>query len=624
MYQCSDEVFNKTYSIFELCGCSINSSRYNSIKCILYNYENYGLCMTMKDLIAEIKLWFDKRDHGIKWNNYEQKIIKKYHTDYRCDISQFYGSFMTHAKDAIYGNTKFQCQIYDCIELLNKSFKLHKTLSNKEVKVLRKVQDKLQIDYDDSEDELPDYGNELSECKQKWNEINRDNYMNDRRLLFQKFKVKMNGILSRYLQERYYEIGDTQGLDNVCYLKDNETYFYKGITRSNNYIEHEFGKLGFNPDYIPQFDNQDDMTYNKLSYQCNKQLMNDSTLKIDIKTWLKFFRLTFNDDKSYNIYLSWFHHKLNGERLRLNLLNCGAKNCLKSAFVMNLQKFFKISADLSIQQFMDKFNGDILSNNIIYLDEVEGCNDMNAFRENLKRMTTSDKLSTENKNVKQYNVTVKFDIIINTNNENKVIEILGSDADTMLKRFRVMKRVPLTVEQLNNPEFINIESNPVYQYQLYDYIKNVYSKADGLLTKDELMNLDGKDNLPYENDLINSQKGNASLNNIDDELYNNIFNIFKKDSSKNRYKINISYFRDNFCKTHWRDMYGTIRTMKANELNAYIKHETGMALDSQGRCKLEDIDKFINKYTEYGSLNELKSSVSVTSEEVFNNKTDKP
>lgn len=610
MYQCSDENFNKTYSIFELCGCAIDGSKFNGVECLLHAYEKYGLCMTMKDLITEAKIWFDKRKHDEKWSHWEKFIMKTYHTDYRCDISQFYGSLMTHAKEAIYGSTKFQCQMYDCIELLSKSFKSHKTLSNKEVKVLRKLQDKLQLDYDDDEDELPDYGNDLSECRQKWNEINRGNYMDDRRLLFQKFKAKMNGILSRYLQERYYEIGDTQGIDNVCYLKDNETYFYKGITRSNNYIEHEFGKLGFNPDYVPQFDNQDDMTYSKLLYQCNKQLMKDSKLKIDIKKWLSYFRKTFDDDKSYNIYLSWFHYKLNGERLRLNLLNCGAKNCLKSAFVKNMQNFFKISADLSIAQFMDKFNGDILSNNIIYLDEVEGCNDMDAFRENLKRMTTSDKLSTENKNVKQYNVTVKFDIIINTNNENKVIEILGTDADTMLKRFRIMKRIQLTAEELNNPDFINIESNPVFQYQLYDYIKNVYCKADGLLTKDEIFNLDGKNNLPYENELLNSQKGNASLNNIDDELYNNIFNIFKEISGKNdRYKINISYFRDNFCKSNWRDMYSTICKMKANEVNAFIKNETGMKLDSNGRCNLEEIDKFINKYTEYSTLAELKAAV---------------
>ena len=616
MYQYSDEAFNKTYSIFELCGCSVDTSRYNSIKCILYKYEDSGLCITMKDLVAEIKLWFDKRDHNIKWSSYEQKILKKYHTDYRCDIREFYGSLMKHAREAIYKGVTDQCKIYNYIELLDKSFKLHKNLTNKEVNLLRQVQSKLELDYIEGE-ELPDYATELIECRQKWNEINRDKYMSDRNMLFQKFKVKLNGILSRYLQERYYEIGDTQGMDNVCYLKDNETYFYKGITRSANYIEHEFGKLGFNPDYVPQFDNQDDMTYSKLLYQCNKQLMKDSSLKIDIKKWLSYFRLTFDDDKSYNIYLSWFHYKLNGERLRLNLLNCGAKNCLKSAFVKNMQNFFKISADLSIAQFMDKFNGDILSNNIIYLDEVEGCNDMDAFRENLKRMTTSDKLSTENKNVKQYNVTVKFDIIINTNNENKVIEILGTDADTMLKRFRVIKRIQLTAEQLNNPEFINIESNPVFQYQLYDYIKNVYNKEDGLLTKDEIFNLDGKNNLDYETELLNSQKGNASLNNIDDELYNNIFNIFKKISDKkDRYKINISYFRDNFCKSNWRDMYSSICKMKANEVNAFIKKDTGMELDSNGRCNLKEIDKFINKYTEYATLNELKAAMTTSTNKV--------
>lgn len=607
------EKFENEVSIFELCGCDINNSKYEAIEKFLYTFKKNDLCINMSDLKNEVKLWFDRREHNTKFDNWWKKIRSNFKTDYNSyNINRFKSVILEAARNYIYGKDREISNIFSHLKFLSNSFAKHQCFTKSEIKTLRTIQKKLKIEYVEDNLELSDFRSEIKECYVALNEINNKNNITCKNRLYEMFDYKFNNILKKYLQHRYYENSSSSKYESVCWFKDLETYFYNNAPRSETYIKREFKSLDTN--FVPEFDNQKELEYNSLIYNCRKELHNNPDCKIDIKNWLKHFRATFVDDMSYKIYLSWFHYKMNGKRLQLNLVNGGAKNCLKSAFVKNLQKFDSISVDVSIEQFMDKYNADILQYNVINLDEIQSLDgiDMSKVRETIKRVTTSNKIATQNKNVKMFNIDVIFDVIINTNSEQTITSLLGNEADIMLKRMRVLKRIELTEEQLNDPDFIDLEKNVLYQYQLYDYIKNKFNEEDGLLPIEKLMNITGKNNLDYENELINAQKGNASLNGIDEQLYNNMFDIFVKDKDKshaNQLKLNVTNFRQ-FCKNHWSDMFVQIKAKKANEIIAYIKSESKMNLSAQGRCKMEDIDTFVKFYTEHESYEDLKKSVS--------------
>lgn len=606
------EEFENKISIFELCGCDINDCKYEAVEKFLFTFKKNDLCITMSDLKHEVKLWFDRREHNTKFDDWWNKIRKNFKTDYKSyDIQRFKIMILEAARNYIYGEDREISNIFSHLKFLSNTFAKHQCFTKNELKTLRTIQKKLKIEYIEDDLELSDFRSEIKECYGKLNEINNKNNIKCKNRLYEMFEYKFNNILKKYLQHRYYENSSSSKYESVCWFKDLETYFYNNAPRSETYIKREFKNLDTN--FIPEFDNQKELEYNSLIYNCRKELHNSDKFKIDIKNWLKHFRNTFVDDMSYKIYLSWFHYKMNGKRLQLNLVNGGAKNCLKSAFVKNLQKFDSISVDVSIEQFMDKYNADILQYNVINLDEIQSLNglDMSKVRETIKRVTTSNKIATQNKNVKMFNIDVIFDVIINTNSEQTITSLLGNEADIMLKRMRVLKRIELTEEQLNDPDFINLESNVLYQYQLYDYIKNKFNEEDGLLPIEKLMNITGKYNLDYENELINAQKGNASLNGIDEQLYKNMFDIFTKDKDKshaNQLKLNVTNFKQ-FCKNYWSDMFVQIKSKRANEIIAYIKSESKMNLSPQGRCKMEDIDTFVKFYTEHDSYEALKKSV---------------
>lgn len=608
------EEFENAVSIFELCGCDINDCKYEAVEKFLFTFKKNDLCINMSDLKHEVKLWFDRREHNTKFDTWWNKIRANYKTDYKSyDINRFKLVILEAARNYIYGEDRKISNIFSHLKYLSNSFAKHQCFTKSELKTLRTIQKLLKIEYIEADDlELSDFRSEIKECYGKLNEINNKNNIKCKNRLYEMFEYKFNNILKKYLQHRYYENSSSSKYESVCWFKDLETYFYNNAPRSETYIKREFKNLDTN--FVPEFDNQKELEYSSLIYNCRKELHKSDEFKIDIKNWLKHFRNTFVDDMSYKIYLSWFHYKMNGKRLQLNLVNGGAKNCLKSAFVKNLQKFDNISVDVSIEQFMDKYNADILQYNVINLDEIQSLDgiDMSKVRETIKRVTTSNKIATQNKNVKMFNIDVIFDVIINTNSEQTITSLLGNEADIMLKRMRVLKRIELTEEQLNDPDFIDLGKNVLYQYQLYDYIKNKFNEEDGLLPIEKLMNITGKNNLDYENELINAQKGNASLNGIDEQLYNNMFDIFTKDKDKshaNQLKLNVTNFRQ-FCKNHWSDMFVQIKAKKANEIIAYIKSESKMNLSAQGRCKMEDIDTFVKFYTEHESYEDLKKSVS--------------
>ena len=604
------EEFENKISIFELCGCDINDCKYEAVEKFLFTFKKNDLCINMSDLKHEVKLWFNRREHNTKFDDWWKKIRSNFKTDYKSyDINRFKLVILEAARNYIYGEDRKISNIFSHLKFLSNTFAKHQCFTKSELKKLRTIQKLLKIEYIEDDLELSDFRSEIKECYAKLNEINNKNNIKCKNRLYEMFEYKFNNILKKYLQHRYYENSSSSKYESVCWFNDLETYFYNNAPRSENYIKREFKNLDTN--FVPEFDNQDELEHSSLIYNCRKELHNSDEFKIDIKNWLKHFRATFVDDMSYKIYLSWFHYKMNGKRLQLNLVNGGAKNCLKSAFVKNLQKFDSISVDISVEQFMDKYNADILKYNVINLDEIQSIDgvDTDKLRETIKRVTTSNKIATQNKNVKMFNIDVIFDVIINTNSEQIITSLLGNEADIMLKRMRVLKRIELTEEQLNDPDFINLEKNVLYQYQLYDYIKNKFNEEDGLLPIEKLMNITGNNNLDYENELINAQKGNASLNGIDEQLYKNMFDIFVKDKSHaTQYKLNVTYFK-RFCKDHWSDMFNEIKTMKANEIIAYIKSETKMNLTAQGRCKMEDIDTFIKFYTEHDNYENLKKSV---------------
>ena len=611
LVECSQEEFDEQTSIYELIGCDPFDSKYEAIECFRYTFHDGDWCIIADEDRVEVKKFYDIREHKEDFNKFFNRITKRVKINfYSNNVDKFRCIFQHNIKNAIYGSDISMCNIYDHLKRLSNAYQKHKHLTKSELKNLRTIQDTLKVEYD-AEEELPNYSQEIKNCYTKLSEINRKNNVDAKNIVYQKACNKLDGIIHRYLQIKYYETCNTTGFDNVCYFKDIESYWYKNAVRTRTYIEHEFGDV-FKKN-IPEFDNQETMTKENLLYNCGKTLKNHPDKVLDVPAWLKKFRNTFEDDYTYQVYLSWWHYKLNGKRLQFNLINCGDKNCLKSVFVKNLQHFYDMSGDISFSQLIDKYNGDILSKPIIVLDEIDGIpKDMiGVLRETIKRWSTSNEIVIQNKNVKMYKTEIKFDIIINTNSENVILALLGNEQDVMLKRCRIIKRVQLTAEQINDPEFIHIEDDVVFQYQLYQYIKNEYEP----LPMNKITNVHGENTTEYETELINTDRGNASLNEINGLIADRIYDIFKPIKNKNLYKLNVSYFRDDFCKKHWIDVYTPIQHLKANEVIVYLKNTTKMYLNSQGMCNKENLNKFVAYYTKCPTVEELIQSVENPEEE---------
>lgn len=604
LVECSQEEFNDKTSIYELAGCDPYNNKFEGIECFRYTFHDGDWCIIADEDRVEVKKFYDIREHNENFDKFFNRITKRIKINfYSNNVDKFRCIFQHNIKNAIYGSDINMCNIYDHLKRLSTAYQKHKHLTKNELKNLRTIQDTLKVEYD-TEEELPNYNQEIKKCYTKLSEVNCKNNIDVKNIIYQKACNKLDGIIHRYLQIKYYETCNTTGFDNVCYFKDIEAYWYKNTVRTRTYIEHEFGDV-FKKN-IPEFDNQETMTKEKLVYNCVKTLKNHPDKVLDVPAWLKKFRNTFEDDYTYQVYLSWWHYKLNGKRLQFNLINCGDKNCLKSVFVKNLQHFYDMSGDISFAQLIDKYNGDILSKPIICLDEIDGipkC-DIGVLRETIKRWSTSNEIVIQNKNVKMYKTEIKFDIIINTNSENVILALLGNEQDVMLKRCRIIKRVQLTEKQINDPKFIHIEDDVVFQYQLYQYLKNKYEP----LPMNKISNIHGENTTEYENELININHGNASLNGIDGLIADRIYDIFKPIKNKNLYKLNVSYFRDEFCKKHWIDVYTPIQHLKANAVIVYLKNETKMHLNTQGMCNKENLDKFVAYYTKCSTIEELIES----------------
>lgn len=622
------KLFNEKYSIFEFC----NPEGSLSMKRLLYSLsDNDELPITEKLYLKELKIWFDKTEHTT-YKTFEEflKFPDVKPNLKALEVDKMYLKLNSLAKQTILNELLPALDLIKHLKYLQNKIKKDKNPTKEDKKRLilkfNSFVDKSTIQPENE----PDFDNSsIAELITSIYEfINTDNVqlflkpLSQKRAILDLYENKLNTIKDKFLKSRFIHFSEFSELPQlqIAYIEDISKFYYKDKTIAEDTLKRK--KIDTNQDF-PMFDNVLSLQQKKYKYKGKI-----STNKLDIEKWMNVFKDSFASHDMFVWYMSWFHHKFNNKLINKNILNIGDKNCLKTSFI----EYFSLMFDIrkaTARQVIGQFNGTIIEGKIVFIDEIQDLSekDKTDFIQFVKNNTSTDIVSGEKKfeNV-ETNKEKTFDMIMNTNIWSLPNELFSSsEADKMLKRIKIIERKELPIETLKDTDkFPDIQKDVGYKYQLYKFIKNWEFKDIKPISETD-MRLDEtptKFEQMYKD--INTQE-TPKLDSFDfySELkQNKIIKPPKEDSKDKRYIFTFTDFKHYFATHRQEQIEVNIGVKKGKEnlmvyLNKYkIKFDSKSRFDSK-----EDVDKFIEHFTEYKTYEEIMNYGKTVEEQ---NKVEEP
>lgn len=286
----------------------------------------------------------------------------------------------------------------------------------------------------------------------------------------------------KLINEKYYYIDENDNLSKQLNKTDLFNHFDIKTDKQKKKIT----------DRITCFNDIKEYYTVKVEYEIKTLLDEDITIfKSMAERLLNLIKLTFKNEEDYNFYISWFHHKLlkPDSQLPINIINCPvlnsdepAQNSLKTYF-KDLFSIFIEESKPSYKELIKTLSGSYYDTQLITMEEI----DMNSlekkseFIEKLKTLTETIMFNCERKGQDAEAKRVRYNFYINTNHDISSLFMNKSDCYPLLKRFKVLQRVGLTLEQLelNNDVldyFKDNDINHVHRYLLLKYIQELTPK----------------------------------------------------------------------------------------------------------------------------------------------------
>ena len=602
------KAFNEKYSLFDFCdvdGCL-------KMKQLLFSLsDNNELPIIEKIFLKELKIWYDKTEHST-FKTFEEllKFIDVKPNLKALEVDKMFLKLNSLSKQNILKELLPALDLIKNLKYLQNKIKKDKNPTKEDKKRLilkfnsfvdkSKIQPENKPDFDDiSTSELISFIYEF---------INTDNVqeflkpLSVERVKLELYENKLNTIKDKFLKSRFIHFSEVSELPQlqIAYIEDISKFYFKDKTIAEDTLKRK--KIDTTQDF-PMFDSVLSLQQKKYKYKGKI-----STNKLDVEKWMNIFKDSFDSQDMFRWYMSWFHHKFNNKLINKNILNIGDKNCLKTSFI----EYFSLMFDIrkaTARQVIGQFNGTIIEGKIVFIDEIQDLSekDKTDFIQFVKNNTSTDIVSGEKKfeNV-ETNKEKTFDMIMNTNIWSLPNELFSSsEADKMLKRIKIIKRKELPIEILKDTDkFPDIQKDVGYKYQLYKFIKN-WGFKDITPISEKDMRLD---ETPTEfekmyKDINTQESPKLDSFNFSEELKQNKIIKFSKDK---RYTFTFTEFKHYFETHKEEQIEANIRAKKGKENLMVYLNKYGITFDSKSRFdKKEDVDKFIEHFTEFKTYEEI-------------------
>lgn len=276
--------------------------------------------------------------------------------------------------------------------------------------------------------------------------------------------------------------------DIYYFIKSDETIeTFNSFNKFINYLDIKRNtKLH---DYIKNnimiFKNKQEYIITRLNYIYEYVLNQDEIKEINdySQRLLDLLKETFEYEKDYENYLSWWKTKLSKPNnvISKNIINCPSditetghdslKTYFKDRFTFMLEE--KKPNDKELTKTL---SGAYFDANLITIEEINAqkIEKRSTFINTLKTITNTDSINYEAKGKDAVTITPRFNIYINTNFDVSPLFMNKSNAETLIKRFKIFKRK--TIDKTNYGDILDYfnlkDSNKIHCYGLYKYILN--------------------------------------------------------------------------------------------------------------------------------------------------------
>ena len=202
--------------------------------------------------------------------------------------------------------------------------------------------------------------------------------------------------------------------------------------------------------------------------------------KNNIQQFLKLLKSSFVEDNDYEFYLSFYCHKLQTNKtINKGIINQGTEtdpaiNSFKTFFNELLNNYINIKS-ANVNNVNKSLNGTYFTGDLLVIEELpKKIKDIDNLINTFREYSSKKYITVEEKGDKPREILNCCDFIINTNHTVKSMFKDYNDAKGLLKRFRIITRQSILIDDKVNEliDELNGVNNHIYQYLLRDYLIN--------------------------------------------------------------------------------------------------------------------------------------------------------
>jgi len=256
---------------------------------------------------------------------------------------------------------------------------------------------------------------------------------------------------------------------------------YKNITQFRNMYKMNNNKANDIYELLTTFKNIREFKQLKTEYiikTLSEQQIN--IYKQNIKKFLDVLKTSFMSEDDFKFYLSFYCHKLQSiKTINKSIINQGTEtdpaiNSFKTFFNELLNNYINIKS-ANVNNINKTLNGTYFTGELLIIEELpKKIKDIDNLINTLREYSSKRFITVEEKGDKPKEILNCCDFIINTNHTVKSMFKDYNDAKGLLKRFRIITRKSIDINDNVNDliDELNGINNHIYQYLLKEYLIN--------------------------------------------------------------------------------------------------------------------------------------------------------
>lgn len=324
---------------------------------------------------------------------------------------------------------------------------------------------------------------------------------------------------------------------------------FKNITQFRNNFKLNSNKANEIFELLTPFENVRE--FNRLRTEYIIKTLSEQQINIYKQNILKFLDIletSFVDKNDFTFYLSFYCHKLQSNKtINKSIINQGTEtdpaiNSFKTFFNELINNYTNIKS-ANVNNVNKTLNGTYFTGNLLIIEELpKKIKDIDNLINILREYSSKRFITVEEKGDKPKDILNGCDFIINTNHTVKSMFKDYNDAKGLLKRFRIITRKSIDINnEVNNLiDELNGDNNHIYQYLLKEYLIKDNDK--------DLFNYFNQHKNDY-NDVMTLYLNSSSLSSTMNKkttttTIEDFRNEFKNDYLDNQYRFKLSKFRN--------------------------------------------------------------------------------